>query len=70
LNGSVYVVDAVAIRPTRLVLTASAARTVRGSSAVRDIFAQRELVRKEDRIEQPRFRVLRQRLVVANIGQR
>ena len=42
----------------------------RRARAVRDIIAKRQLVREEDRIEQPRFRLLRQGLVVADIGQR
>jgi hypothetical protein len=37
---------------------------------VGDIIAQRELVGEEDCIEQPRFRLPRQRLVVADIEQR
>jgi hypothetical protein len=37
---------------------------------VGDIIAQRQLISEEDRIEQPRFCVLRQCLVIADIGQR
>jgi hypothetical protein len=36
---------------------------------VRDIIAKRELIGEEDCIEQPRFRLLRQRLVIADIEQ-
>src|SRR5262245_43455807 len=42
----------------------------RRTRTVGDILAQRQLVREEDGIEQSRFRLLRQRLVVADVRQR
>jgi hypothetical protein len=62
------VVEAVAMRPIRLVDTASAASTVSGSSQVRAACAasppERQLVGEEDRIEQRGFGPPRQVLVI------
>ena len=57
-----------------LVETASAPRTATGSSqvrpALRHVLGKRQLVGKEDRIEQPGLGASRQILVIAYIGER